>query len=106
VTQDSNPWHEHILAHAASGPRDRISLGLNYQRSAAGFVAEAARRRNLSITAYARRALMAFVCHDLELDWDEVMRDEPGIWTRQTLPPDAGRGQGHGPWRIRKLVAK
>lgn len=106
MTQDRNPWHEHIAAMAASGPRDRISLGLNYQRSAAGFVAEAARRRNLSITAYARRALLAFVCHDLGLDWDEVMADEPGIWTRQELPPEAGRGRGYGPWRIQKLAGR
>jgi hypothetical protein len=106
MTQPSNPWHDHIAQAAASGPRDRISLGLNYQRSAAGLVIEAARRRNLSITAYARRALLAFVCHDLDVPWEDVMRDEPGIWHRQSEPPEARGGKGHGPWKIMRLVEK
>lgn len=96
-------WHEHIRDGGAAAPRDRISLGLNYQRSAAGLVREAARRRNLSITAYARRALLAFVCHDLDLNWESVMADEPGIWSRQTLPPEASKGRGHGKWKIKGL---
>lgn len=106
MTQETNPWHEHIRSGLAAGPRDRISLGLNYQRSAAGYVAEAARRRNLSITAYARRALLAFVSHDLGIPWEEIMRDEPGLWHRQSEPPAARGGKGHGPWQIRKLVER
>ena len=106
MPQDNNPWHEHLLSGLAAGPRDRISLGLNYQRSAAGLVAEAAARRNLSITAYARRALLAFVCHDLGLDWDDVMADEPGLWHRQSEAPAARGGKGHGAWRIMKVVER
>ncbi len=66
-----------------------------------GLLKEAARRRGISIVAYCRRALAAFIVHDLGLDWDEFMQREP-----QTQPfGSIKRGQhlsgaGYGSWKV------
>lgn len=70
---------------------------------------EACRRRAMSMQGYVRRALCAFIAHDLGLPLSEV--------TKFTSPPTPYRsnggggrkvridddGTGHGAWRIEKL---
>jgi hypothetical protein len=66
----------------------------------------AAARRGLSIAAYARRAVMAFVVRDLGLDWYETMEDEPKVrLSARSVKSELGPGVGFGPWKIEGLVA-
>lgn len=67
---------------------------------------EACHRRDISLTGYARRAMIAFIAYDLDLPLEEVAQHaavpmgygntgSPGIKTRTY---DNGRGMG--PWDI------
>lgn len=99
-------WQDLLVDQVDGATRTpRRSLAINFPPSMAGHIIAAARRRDMSITALARRALMAFVVYDLGLDWDEVMADEPRLRTfdAQGTEPERLAGGGHGPWRITKL---
>lgn len=79
--------------------RARIPLG------AAGALNQAAAARGMSVSAYLRRAGLAFAAHDLGLDLGELLADEPASRTRfaGTAADREMAGQGHGLWRIRGL---
>lgn len=65
----------------------------------------AAERRGLSKSTYIRRAIAAFVAHDLEQDFAEVLKDGPSL-VRYAHRSGYGAkrrvddGKGHGPWEI------
>jgi hypothetical protein len=63
---------------------------------------KAARRRGLSLEAYQRRAIAAVMVYDLDLNWWELLADEPWVTTyagglneRRPLA-----GAAFGPWHI------
>jgi hypothetical protein len=71
---------------------------------------EAAQRRGISMAGYARRAIAAFIAHDLGMELSEVtkycakpihFRPNGGAGRNEKLNDD---GEGHGDWRIRKLM--
>lgn len=69
---------------------------------------EACRRRNISLTGYARRAMIAFIAHDLGMEYSEVAQHaaEPAAYgatggNRGTRTHDHGKGMG--PWKIGSL---
>lgn len=73
------------------------------QRSA---LMEAARLRGMSETAYIRRAVLAFVCHDLGIDWDVMMASEGPVRRAghsAVYDKTPMRGKGFGRWRIERL---
>lgn len=68
---------------------------------------QAARERNMSITAYVRRATLAMAAFDLGLTLEEALAGE------QTITPFEGQGPRRrqdptttdfGPWRIEKVT--
>lgn len=63
---------------------------------------EAAAAREMSVSAYLRRAGLAFAAYDLDLDLAQLLEDEPPILLRFAPPSDGRRmaGSGHGKWRI------
>jgi hypothetical protein len=69
---------------------------------------EACKRRNISLTGYARRALIGFIAYDLGLKYEEVAQHgaEPVPYGatgggRNKRTHDHGRGMG--PWKITGL---
>ncbi|UOK18331.1 ribbon-helix-helix DNA binding domain protein [Arthrobacter phage BruhMoment] len=69
------------------------------------YLDEACFRRNISLTGYARRAMVAFIAHDLGLPIEEVAQHSavPADYGatgggRLTRTQDTGRTKG--PWRI------
>jgi hypothetical protein len=71
---------------------------------------EAARRRNISMAGYARRAIAAFIAHDLGIAYEDVTK-YCALPTEFRATAGAGRstklnddGEGHGLWQIRKLM--
>jgi len=72
----------------------------------APLLAEAAAAREMSVSAYLRRAGLAFVAHDLGISLEELLHDEPATRLR-TEGPKTNRqeaGEGHGLWKIGGLM--
>lgn len=78
--------------------RDRDVLGLHLSDELRALLQDAAAVRDLNPTAYVRRALYAFLAHDLHLDYEHIARDEPA---RRGKPKE--HGMGHGNWVIEGL---
>lgn len=70
--------------------------------NAAPALNEAAAQRGMSVSAYLRRAGLAFAAHDLGLDLAQLLEDEPATRSRfaGTAADREMGGQGHGLWRI------
>ena len=86
------------------GPRR--SIAINYPNELYVLVLEAAKARGMSMTAYQRRASLAFAEQDLGFDWLDEMRAEPPIGS--FVRPNAGvksDGLGFGKWHIVNLRA-
>lgn len=81
----------------------RRSVALNYPDSLYVLVLEAARRRDLSMTAFQRRASLAVACHDLGFDWVTEMIDEPAVTPFGGTGAVQMDGFGYGPWRITEM---
>lgn len=71
----------------------------------AGTLVKAAQERGMSVSAYLRRAGLAFAAYDLDLNLDQLLEDEPA--SRQKFDgPQADVVLGtddHGPWWIQGL---
>lgn len=72
----------------------------------AGEVYAAAAARDMSVSAYLRRSMLAFVAFDRSLDLTELLADEPPTRIRFAQPGNDRRenGTGHGRWEIGGLV--
>lgn len=73
------------------------------------YLTEAARRRGLSMAGYARRAICAFIAHDLGIPIEDLLkycakptpfRAEGGHGRHAKTNDD---GEGYGSWEIKKL---
>ena len=69
---------------------------------------EACMRRDISLTGYGRRAMIAFIAHDLGLELEEVARHGAvpagyGATGGGRLKRTHDTGRGKGLWRILKL---
>jgi hypothetical protein len=102
------PWQEIIQAQVAqSRVRDRAprrSTALNYPQELYGLVLAAARERDMSMTAYSRRAVLAFAHHDVGFDWAKELAEEPAVasFSDPALRRELN-GLGCGYWRIVQL---
>lgn len=70
-----------------------------------GMVKRAAEQRGISIAAYARRAIGAFVAADLGIEFEEVMRHTPkatpwGEKNPQVQGKTTDDGEGFGQWKV------
>ncbi len=71
----------------------------------APLVYKAAADRGMSVGAFSRRAMLAFVAFDQHLDLRELLADEPATRIRFESPAvnRLEAGEGHGLWRIGSL---
>lgn len=72
----------------------------------APLLAKAAELRGMSVSAYLRRAGLAFVAADLGIPLEDLLRNEPATRLR-TEGPKTNRsdaGEGHGLWKIGGLM--
>lgn len=84
----------------------RKSIAINYPNDLYVLVLEAAKARGVSMTAYQRRASLAFAEYDLGFDWLREMQAEPPIGS--FVRPGVGvksDGIGFGAWQIVSLRA-
>lgn len=108
-------WQERAIARVAARQREnrrhnerKNGLWLFFDDPLRVYLDEACKRRDISLTGYARRALVAFVAHDLGLPLSEVAQ-------HAAVPVGYGKsgggrkerthdnGQGKGLWRILQL---
>lgn len=96
-----------------SGERERkkkvLTVGANVPWQFKALISMAAKRRGISISGYVRRALAAFVASDLEMSYEDVLREFPypapsgasgAQWVHNDLTPqDFDNGEGYGDWR-------
>lgn len=96
-------WRERVRER---GPDERLKM-MTF-RSSGAFVAilsKAARRRGMSNSAYARRAIAAFIASDLEMPFEDVCATFPGVVHRSlskdgvVWPRDDGKGYGN--WDVK-----
>jgi len=66
---------------------------------------DAAAARGMSVQAYARRAVTAFVAHDRGMDWYGINETEPPIATPGVRGGVRHEGRDFGNWVIRKLTS-
>jgi hypothetical protein len=67
-------------------------VGATYVRT----LGDAAHRRGMTVTAYCRRAIAAFVAADMGVDWLDLLADTPHPDGRDHGSYDPGTG--HGSW--------
>lgn len=69
-----------------------------------GLLSRAARLRGMTNSAYARRAVSAFIANDLQIPFEDVCKTSPGVehvaLTNEGVvwPPDDGVGYGN--WKV------
>lgn len=104
----SYDWRDTVRANVAAlpqPPRGRAASGIfvSFIGGGLSLLREAARARGMSPTGYARRAIYAMACFDLEIPVKEAFLRDPRV-TRETglgvVDPD---GTGFGPWQITGL---
>lgn len=108
----SEPWQELMMGrvdatiakrtHPKAPHRD---FRTRMPQSAVASILRAAELRGMSVSAYLRRAGLAFVAHDLGLDLAQLLEDEPPTRNKFDGPKKdkVMKGQGHGQWRIEGL---
>lgn len=65
---------------------------------------KAAAARRLAPAAYARRAIMAMVCHDLKMPLAQAVREDPRMARETGYPIRDDDGFAFGAWEILALV--
>lgn len=104
-------WKERLVNELKANAQRRIAhsggmrpAGLSMPESVLMLLTRAARRRGISKMSYMRRAVAAFIAHDLELDWKLVVKEFPAARPfegKATAGVDAfDSGEGYGDWRL------
>jgi hypothetical protein len=107
-------WMENALARVRSRQRQsRVSEGrrsgmyVYFNEPFRALLDEAAARRDMSMASYMRRAVGAFIAHDLNIPFTEVVRHgaQPVPHGAKTVgnKPSSDNGRGKGPWLIEGL---
>ena len=100
---DRPEWMELVEDVVGSRPAPRYMIQALMDERYRSLIKRAARQRGMPVSHYVRRAVLAFVAYDLDIDFIELAEHEPAIPQEGTLPPRKMRGRGYGKWRIRRL---
>jgi hypothetical protein len=105
-------WQERVLERVRERQRRQVStrrragLQLAFDMPFRHLLDEAAHRRGMSLSGYARRAIAAFVAHDLGLPFPYVTQNFPRVNPYgQVVPLERGTrtvddGEGFGEWKV------
>lgn len=85
--------------------RARTSIMVNLMQHNRALMVEAARQRDMSMSAYVRRSALAVASYDLGIPWGEVTADERPFRSFGELMIGGvfKGGEGHGPWIINQM---
>lgn len=97
-------WRERVFDAVKPDARPpRYLIQSLMDESLRPLIKEAAKRRGIPVSHYYRRAVLSFVAHDLDIDFEELAQFEPPIPEGEGLTPRKMRGRGFGKWRIGRL---
>lgn len=103
TTDDRPEWQQRLEQSIDDANLPRYLIQARIPEEYRPLIVRAAVKRGIPPSAYIRRALLAFVAHDLDIDFLELAIAEPAITESPNLPPKRFRGRGFGSWKIRKL---
>lgn len=104
MTDDERPeWQQRLEDTIGEAKMPKYLIQALLAEEYRPLITRAAAKRGIPVSAYLRRAMMAFVAYDLDIDFLELAVAEPAITESENLPPRRFRGKGFGKWRIRKL---
>lgn len=107
-------WQDRAVRGAGIAPGQKdgkkaLSVGTNVPWQFKALLSMAAKRRGISISGYIRRALSAYIATDLEMKYEDVLKELPfpapfgmqgAQWLHNELnPQDHDTGEGYGDWR-------
>lgn len=103
-------WKRRAILHAPKDEKKKIVF--HVYGSFYSLFARAAKRRGMSLSAYARRALAAFIAKDLEMPFEDLCTNFPAVVYDQYISKyDNGMvviqrddGLGYGQWQIKEFV--
>lgn len=101
-----NDWRDRVVDTVIEDRRaSRRTTGIVQPASFVAIINRAARARDMTMGAFMRRSAIAVACHDLGLDWSEIMAEEPAIrnYNRSAASVTFTGGSGHGPWQIPRM---
>lgn len=92
----------------ASWPRGRRGRkGVTFDAMPAywDLLRQAVKKRGITRVSYLRRAVAAFIAHDLDLPLEQVLTHTPQVIPPRVVPTDPTHddGTGYGLWRIKEL---
>lgn len=96
-------WEQRVKENALG--RKRKSFTIRTSWDFVTLVNKAARMRGMTSSAYARRAVAAFIANDLQMPFEDVCKTMPPVQAlhinllRKASPPD--NGQGYGEWEVK-----
>lgn len=93
---------DQIAARAPKHTRRGWNAPVRLNDEHAEIVRTAAEHRGIAMASFVRRAVVAFACHELGLDYGKVMANEGpilGPTGHGEAEKDLG-GRGHGEWEI------
>lgn len=102
-------WKRKALLHAPKEDKKKIVFHVFGEFDS--YLSRAANRRGMSKSAYARRALAAFIAHDLQMPFEDLCRMFPAVVYEQKVSKyvdglvvsQRDDGAGYGQWKINTM---
>lgn len=103
-------WKRRAIVHAPKDEKKKVVFHV-YGTFYSTF-ARAAKRRGMSLSAYARRALAAFISKDLDIPFEDLCHEFPAVEYNQYISKyengmvviQRDDGHGYGDWKIKSFV--
>lgn len=103
-------WKHKALLHVPK--EDKKKLVFHIFGEYDSYLSRAANRRGMSKSAYARRALAAFIAEDLQMPFEDLCKMCPAVVYDQNVSKysdgivvsQRDDGHGYGQWRIKELL--
>lgn len=103
-------WKRKAILHAPKEDKKKIVFHAFGEFDS--YFSRAANRRGMSKSAYARRALAAFIAEDLQMPFEDLCKMFPAVVYDQNISKysdglvvsQRDDGQGYGQWKIKELL--
>lgn len=85
--------------------RARTSMMVNFLQRDREMLVEAARQRDMSLSAFFRRSAFAIASYDLGIPWGTITAEERPFrnFGELNIGGEFKAGEGHGPWIINDM---
>lgn len=103
-------WKRKAIRHAPKEDKKKIVFHVFGEFDS--YFSRAANQRGMTKSAYARRALAAFMAHDLQMPFEDLCKMFPAVVYDQNISKyidglvvsQRDDGEGYGQWQIKELL--